>query len=576
MILREAVLHVPLSQYAYAPSENRLTLRLRAAKNNLSACIVHFGNRAQDGVQTHFTPLQMAVVASDELFDYFEATFAPGFRRVCYYFELHAAGETMIYCADLFMHALPQTRSEFYQYPYIRREEISDVPAWFKHAIVYNIFPDSFASGKRTLIENPNHEASGYGVTTKSRLGGTIRGVTENLDYIKALGFNCVYLNPIFAAGEYHKYDLIDYYHIDPNFGTDEEFKQLVDTAHKLNMRVIIDGVFNHSGTRFFAFQDVLEKGAESQYAGWFYDLQFPLTPPGSGSRPNYSCFAYEPKMPKLNTSNPETREYFMGVCRHWTRNYHIDGWRLDVANEVDREFWRAFRRTVKSENPDCVMIGEIWESSEAWLRGDMFDSTMNYDFRKNCRDFFANEALDAAQFHARTTQMRMRYPEGIVQGQLNLLDSHDVSRFLSLCSNDARKFRLAFLFLMVFPGVPSVFYGDEMGILGQSENEYRSAMPWGQIGKFSDFFSKITALRSNEAVIHGNYRLLYAAQGKRLYVFTRETQKAKITVLLNAGAKQESTLELMLPEQRPLLSDGYSDGGVDGYGYAVWAASNS
>lgn len=171
---------------------------------------------------------------------------------------------------------------------------------------------------------------------------------------------------------------------------------------------------------------------------------------------------------------------------------------------------------------------------------------------------------------------MRMRYPEGIVQGQLNLLDSHDVSRFLSLCNNDARKFRLAFLFLMTFPGVPSVFYGDEMGILGQSENEYRSGMPWGQIGKFSDFFSKITALRSNEAVVIGNYTLLCAEQGKRLYAFKRETENAKITVLLNACAKQESILKLMLPEQRPVLSDGYFDGNIDGYGYAVWAESNS
>lgn len=576
MIVREAVLHIPLSQYAYAPDESRLTLRLRAARNNLSACIVHYGNRAQDGIQTNFTPFYMQIVAHDALFDYYEATITPGFRRVCYYFELVCADETVIYCADLFMNTLPPTRSEFYQYPYIRREEISDVPHWFKHAVVYNIFPDSFASGKRTLAANPHRAASGYGITTKSRLGGTIRGVIENLDYIKALGFNCIYLNPIFAAGEYHKYDLIDYYHIDPSFGTDEDFEQLVDTAHKMGMRVIIDGVFNHSGTQFFAFQDVLKNGEKSQYVDWFYDLHFPLTQPDGGSRPNYSCFAYEPKMPKLNTSNPETRDYFMGVCKHWTRNYHIDGWRLDVANEVDREFWRAFRRTVKSENPECVMIGEIWESSENWLRGDMFDSTMNYDFRKNCRDFFANETLNAAEFHARTTQMRMRYPEGIVQGQLNLLDSHDVSRFLSLCDGDARRFQLAVVFLMTFPGVPSVFYGDEMGILGDCEDEYRAGMPWGQNGKFSSFFQDVTTLRSNEAVISGNYTLLYAEPDSHLYAFTRATQKQKITVLLNAGAKPESTANLDLPKQKPFLSDGFYSESIDGYSYAVWVESIS
>lgn len=224
---------------------------------------------------------------------------------------------------------------------------------------------------------------------THGKLGGTIRGITENLDYIRDLGFNCIYINPIFVAGEYHKYDLIDYFHIDPCFGTDEDFRNLVSTCHALGMRVIIDGVFNHVGWHFFAFEDVIEKGETSAYKDWFYGLQFPVQRPATGDEyPTYECFGYERMMPKTNTENPEVIRYFCDVGQYWVREFDIDGWRLDVASEINDAFWRAFRAAVKEAKPDCLLIGEVWESAQHWLNGDMFDSTMNYDFRKHCRRF--------------------------------------------------------------------------------------------------------------------------------------------------------------------------------------------
>lgn len=571
MILREAVLHIPLSQYAYAPDEAHLAIRLRAARGNLRACTLYYGDRAQDGDPIRFTPVDMAVVARDELFDYFETTFAPGLTRVCYYFELAAPDETALYCADLFMDGAPPTRSEFYQYPFIRREELSDVPAWFKEAVVYNIFPDSFASGRELLSGKGQAIGLENGAASKSKLGGTLRGIIENLGYIKGLGFNCLYLNPIFTAGEYHKYDLIDYLHIDPCFGTDEAFAELVDTAHGMGMRVIIDGVFNHCGRHFFAFEDVLQNGRASEYWDWFYGLEEPVVVPEEGVCPSYSCFAYEPKMPKLNTSNPATQEYFVEVCRYWVRNYHIDGWRLDVANEVDRDFWRAFRRALKEENPEGVLIAEIWENAESWLRGDMFDSTMNYDFRKHCRDFFAWGTIDAAEFDARATQMRMRYPAGIVQGQLNLLDSHDVSRFLSLCDGDVRRFRLAVLFLAVFPGVPSVFYGDELGVMGLEEPEYRQPMPWGGGNDMTGFFRQAMELRGSPATVHGDYVVLCAETGGRVYAIARSHGTQTVTLVLNAGDTPQAVDSLALPTPSPTMAFGWEAGRIGGWGYAVW-----
>lgn len=570
MITQQAVTHIPLSQYAFANSERSLTIRLRCAAGELDRCVLWYGDRAQPDDPIRFTPLEMERAAHETDFDYYEVTFDSPYTRVCYYFQLTGGCEILYLYADIFSARLPSERSEFYQYPFIRREEIATVPAWLKHAVVYNIFPDSFASGRRAIRGVPSETAWKNGLILKSRLGGTIRGITENLDYVMDLGFNCIYLNPIFTAGEYHRYDTLDYFHIAPNLGTDADFRELVERAHRLGLRVVIDGVFNHCSWRFFAFDDVVRNGEASRYKDWFYDLTFPVVRPPEGAAPGYASFAYEPKMPKLNTSNHEVRDYFMEVCAHWIREYHVDGWRLDVANEVDREFWRAFRRTARSIDPSSVMIGEVWENAESWLRGDMFDSAMNYDFRRHCRDFFALGAIDAPQFSARITQMLYRYPTGIVQGQLNLLDSHDVSRFLSLCGGDIRRLRLAEVFLFTAPGAPCVFYGDELGVSGVMEPDYRGVMPWdAPPGDQRDFFCSLCALRREADVLAlGSYRTVLAR--RQLYIFRRELDGRIVTTALNAG-NQAVDLDSAAPITPPVLAQGWEPGQLGPYGYAIW-----
>ena len=572
MITQQAVTHIPLSQYAFANSERSLTICLRCAVGELERCILWYGDRVQPGDPIRFTPLPMERTAHELDFDYYEATFDSPYTRVCYYFELAGGSDLQYLYADIFSTQIPSERSEFYQYPFIRREEIATVPAWLKHAVVYNIFPDSFASGRRSIRGACSETVWENGLTLKSRLGGTIRGITENLDYIAELGFNCIYLNPIFTAGEYHRYDTLDYLHISPSLGSDDDFRALVGQAHSLGLRVVIDGVFNHCSWYFFAFDDVVRNGESSRYKDWFYDLTFPVVRPPEGTAPGYASFAYEPKMPKLNTSNPEVRDYFMQVCAHWIREYHVDGWRLDVANEVDREFWRTFKHTARAINPDSVMIGEIWENAESWLRGDMFDSAMNYDFRKHCRDFFALGAIDAPQFSARITQMLHRYPTGIIQGQLNLLDSHDVSRFLSLCSGDVRRMRLAEVFLFTAPGTPCVFYGDELGTTGISEPDYRSAMPWDIPPEdMRPLFHDLIALRNkNDTLALGTFRSVWAKGS--LYIYRREWEGKTITVALNAGLAEAPLPPLNTPDVTPTLCWTYGDGTLGPFGYAVWS----
>ncbi len=545
---KSAVLHIPMSQYAFAWSEKNFIIRLRAGKGDLDCCTLFYGDRACVSSPVRFTAISMKKRYEDELYDFYEVMLTDCPRRLCYYFLLEKGNEKIFYYADSFHQRMPdiitedgfviEGRSEYYQYPYILRSEVVKLPEWYTDAVVYNIFPDSFADEKENLAERGQTLTSADGMVSRSRLGGTIRGITDNLDYICGLGFNCLYLNPVFCAGEYHKYDIVDYYHIDPCMGTDEDFLELTEAVHERGMHIIIDGVFNHCSWYFPQFEDVVRNGCDSEYKDWFYELSFPVVRPNTEQEePEYACFAYERKMPKLNTANPQVQEYFANVGRYWIEKFHVDGWRLDVANEVDKNFWRKFRSAVHAANPEAVLIGEVWENAEVWLKGDMFDSVMNYDFRKHCRDFFALQQTTAEGFGWNMTDMFLRYPMQVSSGQLNLLDSHDVARFYSLCGEDYDRWQAAFLYLCMAPGVPSVFYGDEKRIAGVREEEYRRGMPWGEhCTAEAEFVKKVIGIRRKWIGAYDDYRILRADKETNLLVFERAGAN-RVRVLIHMGA---------------------------------------
>ncbi len=532
----DAITHIPMSQYAHGLDDEHIVFRLRCAKGDLTRCTLYSGDTACRVTPIIFTPAEMHVAASDMLHDYWEIVLKSPYRRLFYYFDISDGKESVLYYGDVFTDKLVDDRSEYFKLPFNHRADIARVPDWVNDAIVYNIFPDSFATSREYISCEPSEHSYGDNIC-RGKLGGTVKGITENISYLSALGINCIYINPLFTAGEYHKYDLLDYFHVDPCFGTDEDFAQMVQKLHQAGIRVIIDGVFNHCGWHFFAFEDVVRNGENSGYKDWFYGLRFPVVRPvDPEDYPTYECFGYERMMPKLDTANDEVREYFCHVGRYWVEKYDIDGWRLDVASEVDDRFWRKFRREVKSIKPDALLIGEVWESAGHWLDGTMFDSAMNYDFRKHCRRFFAEGSMSAEEFSGRITDMLMRYRRQITPAQLNLLDSHDVSRFLSLCVGDERRYKLAVLFMMCFVGMPTVFYGDELGITGVLEKDYRAPMPWnGGDSELASFFRNVIALRREHiALRRGEYRL-YHAEGK-LLVFERRHEAETVLVAINAG----------------------------------------
>ena len=548
-----------MSEYAFALDDTHYIFRLRTGKGEAESVRFYYADRAVMTPKLQFAPLPMEKFRTDRYFDWYEIRLETRFERIAYYFELQNGVETLFYYGDCYEMAGTPTRADYFQLPFNHRADRFAAPAWTRDAVVYNIFPDSFAVGKRLA---PNG--------APPCRGGTVRGVTENLDYIASLGFNCIYLNPIFAARSYHRYDTLDYYRIDPHMGAEDDLRDLVRRAHALGIRVILDGVFNHVSSDHPFFRDVLEKGRASRYYSCFYAL--PETPrlPAAGELPGYTCFSYVADMPKTNTVDPFLRQYFCDVGAYWVRKFDVDGWRLDVANELDDGFLRAFRASVKAAKSDALIVGEVWENAAHYLGGDMLDSAMNYDFRRYCRRFFAEQTVDAETFDTNVSTLLLRYNENALFAQLNLLDSHDVSRFLSLCGGKTERMELAVLLQMTFPGMPCVFYGDEKGLCGESEPEYRRPMEWDASSPLEEVYRRMIALRkTHPALRYGSFHTELACGG--VYRYSRVWSGTKITVAMNLGAEpvkaeKRGTLLLKKGENRDIIG---------AWEYEVWEEQN-
>jgi len=421
--------------------------------------------------------------------------------------------------------------------------EPSFVPAWVKDAVFYQIFPERFANGDPSN-DPPGTEPWGGTPTARNYFGGDLRGILQRLEYLSSLGITAIYLNPIFASNTNHKYQTTDYLRIDPHFGDEATFQELIVACHARGIRVILDGVFNHTGVDFFAFADVKKNGASSRYKDWYFFKGFPVGPVSS---PNYQCWWGYGSLPKLNTGNNEVRDYIFAVTRHWLE-FGIDGWRLDVPNEIPHEFWIEWRRLVKSINPDAYIVGEIWENGAPWLKGDQFDAVMNYRFRKACVDFFATGDAVPSQFDTALAHQRSDYPDSVNFGLLNLLGSHDTERFLTLCHNDTESLKLALLFQMTYPGAPSIYYGDEVGMKGKKDPGCRGTMVWDEERRDSSvlhYVQRTIRLRMDHPVFRrGDFSRLVADDKNSVYGFLRRDGGESAVVIIN-NSTRERVIEL-------------------------------
>ena len=449
-------------------------------------------------------------------------------------------------------------------------------PDWVKDAIFYEIFPDRFA--KSTRVPKPNNlEAWDSKPTTYGFKGGDLLGVAEHLDYLQDLGITAIYYTPIFQSTANHRYHTHDYFRVDPILGGDKALREMLDAAHRRNMRVIVDGVFNHASRGFYQFNHSLENGAASPYVDWFNIKGFPLHA-YEGKPVNYEAWWGIPALPKFNITLPAVREYIYDIAEYWL-GQGIDGWRLDVPGEIsDDEFWREFRRRVKNVNPDAYIVGEIWHEAQRWLQGDQFDAVMNYLFTKAAIGFLVGDEkdevlaggvgyapvpnLNAQQFAYTLNYLLGLYDVNINQAQMNLLDSHDTARYLSIAKGDVSALKLGTLLEMTYPGAPCIYYGDEISMLGGKDPDCRRTFPWETPAKWDKDMLQYTkdciALRKSYAALRtGDFRCIFA-EGMAV-AYLRSKGAEKIIVVLNAGPAVDINLvihpEFGLPEGTLLTS---------------------
>jgi cyclomaltodextrinase len=411
----------------------------------------------------------------------------------------------------------------------------SFAPSWANDAVFYQIFPERFANGDSS---NDPEDVQPWGGKPNNAnfFGGDLQGIIQHLDYLSDLGISALYLNPIFEATSNHKYNTTDYLEIDPHFGDEGIFKRLVDECHARGIKVILDAVFNHTGVGFFAFRDIKRNGARSPYLRWYNVYSLPI---GPEDKPNYECWWGHGSLPKLMTYTPAVRQYLFDVTRHWM-DFGVDGWRLDVPNEVPRSFWIEWRKLVKSINPEAYIVGEIWDDATPWLQGDQFDAVMNYQFRGAVVKFFAQRRISVRGFDSMLTRQRAEYPAGVDYVLQNLLGSHDTERFLTLCGGDTARMKLAVLFQMTYVGAPMVYYGDEIGMEGGPDPDCRRTMVWDERyqGKnLLETYRDAIKLRKQYPVFrHGDFETVLVSDTTHVYAFARSTAEATALVVMNAG----------------------------------------
>lgn len=535
---KTAIFHKMDKEYFYALDKDTFLVKLRCAKGDLfkvrlGYCDKYLNERniPVEG-DIHYT--DMIKVASDELFDYYEATIKTHVIVIRYFFELRDWEDIILYYYGYrFYNEEPKLHFGMFDASQpVREEEIFDTPNWANGAIVYQIFPERFAR------KNLNTDGNWY-LTPMNRtemLGGNLRGIIDALDYLEELGIEVIYLTPIFKSSSNHKYNIDDYMEIDPTFGTEDDLKELVEKAHNKNIKIILDGVFNHSGYEFAPFKDLMENQENSKYKDWYYPFSFPLKWKW-GEKPNYWTFGYAGPMPKLNTSNPEVREYIFGVIRKWM-SLGIDGWRLDVADEVSHDFWKAFRKVVKSINKDALIIGEVWYESSPWLLGDEYDTVMNYLFFDNVKKLLVTKEYKVSDFDYENNFLRGRMHTKVQPLLWNLIDSHDTPRFLTQADNNEEILMLAFALQMTLPGMPMIYYGDEVGMQGGKDPDCRRGMLWDknkQNREIFDYYKKwIKIHKKYSSLKNGEFKTIYVNDDANVYIFKRFNENEELYIAFN------------------------------------------
>ena len=515
-----AVFHRSTDNYCYALDDNQLIINLKTGYDVKIVNIIYgdpFANGILGGGE-EWTGEKAGIPFKKKLKNqiWWTTTIIPPFKRLKYYFELITDTEKWYYFEDGFVSEeqmqLKGRSRQCFTMPWLNPADVNRTPYWVNETVWYQIFPDRFCNG------NPANDPDGT--------------------------------RP-------WKYDTTDYECIDPHFGDDEVMKELVAQAHGRGIKIMLDAVLNHAGYYFKPWQDVLEKGTQSQYYDWFMINLWPLDDKWQAAKKGQLyTFAFFDGMPKLNTNNPKVRRYLVDVVCGWVRKYDVDGIRIDVANEVSHTFCKELRSALKAIKPDIYILGEIWHDAINWLRGDEYDAVMNYPLAGSMKDFFIDKSLTDEDFECMINRCYTNYMQQTNDVLFNMLDSHDTQRLRSIVSGmDEYDALLTLLFTM--PGSVCIYYGTEIAMEGGFDPDCRRCMPWDEIeqGDYASqisFMKELINLRKTQPLMRErNFHFPAEYENPRVIQFEKIGWSEKLEVLVNAS---DTSVELLHPQQGEIL----------------------
>lgn len=551
-----ALLHSPDSKFCFATGDHDLVIRLRVAREDRGVKIMLvYGNKYE--YHEKRMECSMNIAYSDQLYDYYETKLRLDDVRLAYVFMIQEADRIYYYSEDglTATYNFQEGFYNFFQMPYINTNDVHETVDWMRGAVFYQIFVDRFRRGDFDKDDSYIDMEWGDLPTPKTFAGGDIKGIISKLDYLKGLGITAIYLTPIFESKSNHKYDISDYRKVDPQFGSTEDLKTLVAKAHDMGIRVVLDAVFNHCSEALPEFQDVLQKGKNSPYYHWFLiDGDYPEPEKG-----NYECFASCVYMPKFNTNSEEVQKYLIDIATYWIREADIDGWRLDVSDEVSHDFWRSFRKAVKAEKEDCVIIGENWHDAYPYLMGDQYDSIMNYAFTKACLDYFAKEKFTGEDMANQLNRILMRNTDPVNRMMLNLLDSHDTHRIFTEVGCDKQKLIAAVALEVMFPGATCIYYGTEICTEGGYDPDCRRCFDWQESNWDMEVWNQIhqlLELKPNPVLKYGS---TYMKGVDDCFYMERTYKKERYSLWIHLD---EAEYQIPVDKQKnTVLSCGYQNG---------------
>ncbi len=595
--------------YANPLGKRKICLQLRTEKNDVKAAYLHY-----DDGEKHKVKMEKQV--SNSKFDYYQVTIQVDQRNFGYQFQVKDGSRALWYDGNGVVNLAGGGADNLVPINYLLTEAKQfTTPDWVQDAVFYQIFPDRFYNGdfsndpqkvdvykkngerykganpswtqgvlpershvimdRDEFSNNQNMIQPNYGYHVF--YGGDLQGVEKKIPYLKRLGVNAIYFNPLFEAVSNHKYNISNYKAVEDHFAikgnreaSEEYVRELIKKLHQNGIKVIFDITFNYTGYEHWAFQDVVEKGADSSYSDWYFVDDYPVTKlhkQGQDNPPNYKCWWGQGAYPILNVNNSEVKDYLFEVTKKWMdpdgdgdSSDGIDGWRLDMPKQVKKtnnQFWQEWRKHVKSINPKAYIAGEMWEAGSEYLQGAELDSIMNYRFQKAVVDFIGQGKITADEFGDQLASIRKDYPRQSNSIQLNLIDSHDTKRFLTAAGGNKERLKLGSLLQMTYLGAPLVYYGDEVGMKGGLPPDSHRTMLWSDRGYTApdrDLFThyqRLIEIRHQEPALRRG-KLKQVPLGREMvYGFKRIYQQQELLVLINAG---EKTADLKIPVE---VSDG-------------------